>query len=130
VKIGEPTGELTQCDGGDWIDGPGCKNLVRVLHDPYCTADLALCSECNGGGEIYGPIIVPSWEDDEEEVEHAFTPECCADCRRLIEDEDRLFAEADAEEETTFCHDCGAECSGSLCDSIESSPLPAAPPSA
>jgi hypothetical protein len=68
--------------------------MVRVLHDPYCTADLALCGECNGGGEIYGPIIVPSWED-EEEVEHAFTPECCADCRRLIEDEDRYAAECD-----------------------------------
>jgi hypothetical protein len=94
VKLGEPTGELTRCDGGDWISGPGCENMVRVLHDPYCTADLALCGECNGGGEIYGPIIVPSWED-EEEVEHAFTPECCADCRRLIEDEDRYAAECD-----------------------------------
>ena len=74
MKIGEPTGELTHCDGGTFE--AECTNMVRVRHDPYSTAQIALCSPCNfGGGEVYGPLDEPYVED-----EHDGTAECCAVC--------------------------------------------------
>ena len=93
MKLGELTGELTECDGGDF-DAP-CPNMVRVRHDPYSTAQLALCSPCNfGGGEVYGPLDEPY--TDEEVYEHTFEPECCANCREYIADQDRYAEECDA----------------------------------
>ena len=88
MKIGEPTGELTECDGFR-DNGEDCPNLVRVRHDPYFTAQLALCSECNnGGGEIYGPLDEPySYWEEEQQEQHTFTEQCCADCKQRVADE-------------------------------------------
>ena len=98
MKIGELTGELTECDGWDIDRDTECKNLVRVRHDPYSTVQLALCSECSGAGEVYGPLDEPYWED-----EHDITPECCAECKHQHEieqaDVDRYAAECDAAHE-------------------------------
>jgi hypothetical protein len=95
LKIGEPTGEMTECDGWDIERDTECPNLVRVLHDPYKTAVIALCGECNASGEIYGPIDEPYWEN-----EHTFDEECCADCKQRvaddIADDERYSAEWDA----------------------------------
>ena len=88
LKIGELTGEMTECDGFR-DNGEDCPNLVRVRHDPYFTAQLALCSECNnGGGEIYGPLDEPySYWEEEQQEQHTFTEQCCADCKQRIADE-------------------------------------------
>jgi hypothetical protein len=82
MKIGEPTGEMTECEGWDIDRDTECKNLVRVLHDPRNTAQLALCAECNASGELYGPLDEPYYEREEEE--HKFRIECCAGCRQYI----------------------------------------------
>jgi hypothetical protein len=97
MKIGEPTGELTHCDGGTFE--AECTNMVRVRHDPYSTAQIALCSPCNfGGGEVYGPLDEPYVED-----EHDGTAECCAVCKHQVELDDLAFeryaAECDAAHE-------------------------------
>jgi hypothetical protein len=98
MKLGQPTGEMTECDGSDVDRDTECKNLVRVLHDPYKTAVIALCTECNASGEVYGPIDEPYWED-----EHDGTPECCAACKHRAELEqaevDRYAAECDSAHE-------------------------------
>ncbi len=93
MRLGEPTGEMTECDGWDMDRDTECPNLVRVLHDPYNTAVIALCGECNASGEIYGPLDEPYFED---EYEHQFTAECCGDCRQMIADDERYSAECDA----------------------------------
>jgi membrane protease YdiL (CAAX protease family) len=108
MKIGERTGEMTECNGFR-DDGSDCPNMVHVRHDPYGTAQLALCSDCTtGGGEVYGPLDEPySYSEEEQQEHHTFTEACCADCKQRIADE---VAEEERWMEEQRCIDERCDC--------------------